>query len=82
MKLTKKERILNTFDFKELDRPALYDVIHNIEFIEEVYGRQVNQKNAEDAICTAVAKTLDMVRHFAIPYELEQIGRASCRERV
>ncbi len=71
MKLTKKDRILNTFDFKELDRPALYDVIHNIRFIEEVYGRQVNQKNAEDAICTTVAKTLDMVRHFAIPSDLE-----------
>jgi hypothetical protein len=70
MKLTKKERILNTFNYKEIDRPPIYDVIHNIKFIEHVYGKSVNSRNAEDAVCAAAAKTCDMVRHFAIPYEL------------
>ena len=71
MELTKRQRVLNTFDYKPLDRPVLYDVIHNIRFVEEVYGRTVNARNAEDAICATVAKTLDMVRHFAVPDNLE-----------
>ena len=71
MDLTKKERVLNTFDYKDIDRPVIYDVIHNIKLIEEVYGKSVNSRNAEDAICTTVAKTLDMVRHFAIPDRLD-----------
>jgi len=70
--LTKKERVLNTFNFKPVDRPALYDVVHNLKFIESVYGKTVNSKNAEDAVCCAVAKSLDMVRHFAIPDMLER----------
>ncbi len=31
MDLTKKERVLNTFDYKDIDRPVIYDVIHNIK---------------------------------------------------
>nr|MBC8388980.1 hypothetical protein [Actinomycetota bacterium] len=71
MKLTKRERILNTFNYKDLDRPAIYDIIHNIRFIEHVYGKSVNSRNAEDAICATIAKTCDMVRHVAIPYNLD-----------
>ena len=71
MELTKRQRVLNTFNFKDLDRPALYDVLHNIKFIEHVYGKRINSRNAEDAVCSAIAKTFDMVRHFAVPYSLE-----------
>ena len=71
MELTKKQRILNTFNFKELDRPVLYDVLHNIRFIEHVYGKSINSRNAEDAVCSTIAKTFDMVRHVAIPYTLD-----------
>ena len=71
MELTKKQRILNTFNFKQLDRPALYDVLHNIRFIEHVYGKSINSRNAEDAVCTTIAKTFDMARHVAIPYTLD-----------
>ena len=71
MKLTKKERILNTFNYKDIDRPVIYDVIHNIKLIEHVYGKSVNSRNAEDAICTTIAKMCDMVRHVAIPGNLD-----------
>jgi len=71
MELTKRQRVLNTFNFKEIDRPALYDVLHNIRFIEHVYGKSINSRNAEDAVCTTIAKTFDMVRHVAVPYVLD-----------
>jgi len=71
MRLSKKERILNTFNYQQLDRPAIYDVMHNLKFIEEVYGKSVNSRNAEDAVCSAISKSFDMVRHFAIPDRLE-----------
>lgn len=67
MRLTKKERVLRTFNYKEVDRPAVYDIIHSYKFIEYVYGKTITSRNAEDAICYTIAKTLDMTRHFAIP---------------
>ncbi len=70
MKLTKKERILNTFNYKELDKPAIYDKIHSLKFVEYVYGKAVNSKNAEDAMCSTIAKTCDMTRHVVVPYDL------------
>ncbi|MBM3700922.1 MAG: hypothetical protein FJW68_08460 [Actinobacteria bacterium] len=71
MKLSKRQRVLNTFNYGQLDRPAIYDVIHSVKFIEAVSGKTINPGNAEDAVCKAVAETLDMVRHFAIPHNLE-----------
>ena len=70
MKFTKKERVLNTFNYKPLDRPAIYDKIHSLKFIEYVYGKTITSKNAEDAVCTTIAKTCDMTRHVVIPYDL------------
>lgn len=70
MKLSKKKRILNTFNYEELDRPAIYDKIHSLKFVEYVYGKAVNFKNAEDAMCTTIARTCDMTRHVVIPYDL------------
>jgi hypothetical protein len=69
--LTKKERVLRTFEYKPLDRPAIYDKIHSLKFIEHVYGKPITEKNAEDAICTAIAKKCDMTRHVVIPDNLE-----------
>ena len=67
MKLTKKERVLRTFDSREIDRPAIYDIIHSYKFIEHVYGKTITSRNSEDAICYTLAKTCDMTRHFAVP---------------
>ncbi len=67
MKLTKKQRVLNTFNYQQLDRPSVYDKIHSLKFIEHVYGKPITKSNAEDAVCAAIAKTCDMTRHVVIP---------------
>ena len=71
MELTKKQRVLNTFNYEELDRPAIYDKLHSLKFIEHVYGQAITKSNAEDAVCAAIAKTCDMTRHVVIPDNLE-----------
>jgi hypothetical protein len=63
------ERIINTFRGKDIDRLPTYDIIHNIDFIEYVTGQKIDHGNAEDVTCKAVRDTLDMVRHFVIPYD-------------
>ena len=66
-KLNSTERVLNTFEGKPLDRLPVFDIIHNVEFIEHVSGEKLTPENAEDITCKAVIETLDLVRHFRIP---------------
>ena len=68
--LNSTERVLRTFQGKPLDRLPIFDIIHNVEFIEEVTEEKVTSSNAEDVVCEAVRKTLDLVRHFCIPEDL------------
>jgi hypothetical protein len=70
-KLDSSERIVRTFDGRPLDRLPVFDIIHNVDFIEYVSGEEVTPDNAEDVTCKAVRKTLDLVRHFCIPADLE-----------
>jgi len=70
-RLTSSERVINTFEGKELDRLPIFDIIHNTEFIEKVTGKAITPENAEDVTCEAVRDTLDLVRHFCIPENLE-----------
>ena len=65
------ERVIHTFEGKKLDRLPIFDIIHNIDFIEKVGGEKITPRNAEDITCRAVRKTLDLVRHFCIPADLE-----------
>jgi hypothetical protein len=69
--LTSAERVVNTFTGSSLDRLPVFDIIHNAEFIERVSGRKITPRNAEDLTCEVVRKTLDLVRHFCIPEDLE-----------
>jgi hypothetical protein len=66
-RLNSTERVINTFEGKELDRLPVFDIIHNVDFIEYASGEKLTQANAEDITCKAVSKTLDLVRHFRIP---------------
>jgi hypothetical protein len=66
------ERVINTFEGKPLDRLPLFDIIHNVDFIEHVTGDKVTPSNAEDLVCRTAGKTLDLVRHFCIPEDLEK----------
>ncbi len=70
--LNSYERVLNTFEGKPLDRLPLFDIIHNVDFIEQVTGEKVTPSNAEDLVCRAAGETLDLVRHFCIPEDLEK----------
>jgi hypothetical protein len=71
-KLNATERVLNTFEGKPLDRLPVFDIIHNVEFIEYASGEKLNSANAEDITCKAVRNTLDLVRHFRIPDFLDK----------
>ena len=71
-RLNSIERVINTFEGKELDRLPVFDIIHNVDFIEQASGDKLTEKNAEDITCKAVRNTLDLVRHFRIPDFLEK----------
>ena len=71
VRLNSTERVINTFEGKYLDRLPVFDIIHNVDFIEHVSGQKLTSSNAEDITCRAVAATLDLVRHFRIPDFLE-----------
>ncbi len=71
-KLNSTERLINTFEGKPLDRLPVFDIIHNVEFIEHASGEKLSSSNAEDITCKAVRNTLDLVRHFRIPDFLDK----------
>jgi uroporphyrinogen-III decarboxylase len=72
--LTARERLIRTFEGKEIDRIPTYDIIHNIDLIEYLTESKVTSKNAEDLLCKAANACLDLIRHFAVPlYEGEKI---------
>jgi hypothetical protein len=70
--LNSTERVINTFEGRELDRLPVFDIIHNVDFIEYASGEKLTYENAEDITCKAVSKTLDLVRHFRIPDFLDK----------
>ncbi|MCL4377123.1 MAG: hypothetical protein M1409_01885 [Actinobacteria bacterium] len=75
-KLTSRERLIRTFEEKEIDRIPTYDILHNIELIEYATRQKITPKNAEDLLCRTANKYLDLMRHFAVPdYEGEKIVR-------
>jgi len=70
--LNSTERVLRTFEGNPLDRLPIFDIIHNVEFMQQVTQEKVTTSNAEDVACKAVRKTLDLVRHFCVPQDLEK----------
>ena len=65
--LNSTERVLNTFEGKKLDRLPIFDIIHNVDFIEYASDEKLSSRNAEDITCKAIRNTLDLVRHFRTP---------------
>lgn len=65
--LSPRERLIRTFKGDEIDRIATFDIIHNIDLIEYLTDDKVTPKNAEDLLCRAINKILDLVRHFTVP---------------
>lgn len=66
-KLTSRERLIRTFEGRKIDRIATFDIIHNIEMIEHLTGKKITPRNAEDLLCHAASKVLDLIRHFTVP---------------
>lgn len=69
--LSCKERLIRTLKGEEIDRIATFDILHNIDLIEHLTGDRVTPKNAEDLLCRAASQVLDLIRHFAVPDDLE-----------
>ncbi len=72
-KLSSTERLLRTLSGGEIDRVALFDIFHNIGLIEHLAGDKVTPKNAEDLLCRAARKSLDLIRHFSVPGNLDPV---------
>ncbi len=69
--MTCKERLIRTIKGEEVDRIATFDIMHNLDLIEHLAEAQLTPRNAEDLLCKAANKVLDLVRHFAVPDDLE-----------
>ena len=44
--LKPRERLINTFEGKEINRLATYDIMHNIGLMEHLTGKKITHKNA------------------------------------
>ncbi|MEJ2560123.1 MAG: uroporphyrinogen decarboxylase family protein [Anaerolineae bacterium] len=66
-----KQRLIKILNGEESDRIPTFDVLHNIELIEHLAEDKVTPSNAEDLLCIAAGKTLDLIRHFAPPDRLQ-----------
>ncbi len=74
--LTARERLDALFKGNGIDRIPTYDILHNIGLIEYLSGEKITPENAEDLLCRAANKCLDLIRHFSVPdYEGEKIVR-------
>ena len=68
--LSSKERLIRTLKGEPIDRIATFDIIHNIDLIEYLTDDKVTATNAEDLLCKSASKVLDLIRHFAVPADL------------
>jgi uroporphyrinogen-III decarboxylase len=73
IKLNSTERLMRTLSGGEIDRVPLFDILHNVELLEQLAGDRINPKNAEDLLCRAASKSLDLIRHFSVPDNLEPV---------
>lgn len=69
--LSSRERLIKTFQGEEIDRIATFDILHNIDLIEYLTGERLTPKNAEELLCRAAGRVLDLIRHFAVPDRIE-----------
>jgi hypothetical protein len=65
--MTKRERILRTFQCEEVDRIATYDIIENDEVIEHYTGEKVTPLTGQRVKAKAIARCLDMTRMVSGP---------------
>jgi hypothetical protein len=68
-RLTKRERVLRTIRFEELDRIATYDILENDDVIAHYAGRKPDTKEGTRIKNIAIARCLDMSRMLHGPME-------------
>lgn len=65
--LTSRERLSRAIRCEAVDRVPTFDILHNIDLIEHLAEDRITPENAEDLLCRAAGKVLDLIRHFAVP---------------
>jgi len=69
--LSPRERLIRTLEGKPTDRVPTFDILHNIDLVEHLTGERIAPGNAEELLCRAANRVLDLIRHFAVPDRLE-----------
>ncbi|HHV62769.1 MAG TPA: hypothetical protein GXX51_09050 [Firmicutes bacterium] len=69
MPMTARERVVNTIEFKPVDRIPIFDMIHNIALLERCTGEKVTRENAFDLLCRTISMNLDATRGVTPPAE-------------
>ncbi|HOZ47723.1 MAG TPA: uroporphyrinogen decarboxylase family protein [Candidatus Hydrogenedentes bacterium] len=67
--LTKRERVLRTARFEDVDRIATYDILENDAVIEHYAGEAPTVENGVQVKARAIARCLDMTRMLGGPSE-------------
>lgn len=70
--LTKRERVMRTMRFEEVDRVPLYDIFQNDAIIEHYSGQKFAPGNGARLTGLAVGRVLDMTRMAGGPIENPQ----------
>lgn len=68
-RMTKRERVEATMEFRETDQIPLYDLVRNDGMIEHFYGSPVTMENKEEAVYAAIRESMDMTRSIGFPAE-------------
>jgi hypothetical protein len=68
-KMTKRERVLRTVQFKETDRVPVYDILENDPVIEHYAGQPLTVENGTWIKGLAIGRILDMTRMPYGPHE-------------
>lgn len=74
--MTKRERVLRTARFEEVDRVPIYDILQNDAVIEHYAGRPLNYDDGDWTVGLAVGHALDMTRMVSGPQKPGMYRRA------
>ncbi len=70
--MTARDRVLNAFEFKPVDRIPILDIVHSIDVLEHYGGEKITPANAFDVTCRALSNACDLTRAVGIPDGLEE----------
>ena len=71
--MTKRERVMRTVCFEEVDRVPLYDLLQNDAIIEHYAGRALTYEDGAHTTGLAVGRALDMTRSVGAPQRPKEV---------